>query len=66
MSDHRWIVAVVYELSEEEARRAATGDVVHLQHKNRIGIDGPGCLNCERTYEDARGTLCTASSVRDG
>jgi hypothetical protein len=66
MNDHRWIVAVVYELSEDEARRAATGEVVNLQHRSRIGIDGPGCLNCERPYEEAHGTLCDSSAVKEG
>jgi hypothetical protein len=58
MKSHRWIVAVIYELSEDEARRAATGEVVNLQHKDRIGVDGPGCLNCERSYEEVHETPC--------
>jgi hypothetical protein len=58
MREHRWIVAVIYGLSEDEAQRAASGEVVNLQHANRIGVDGPGCLNCERPYEEVRGTPC--------
>jgi hypothetical protein len=58
MKKHRWIAAVIYELSEDEARRAATGEVVNLQHRHRIGVDGPGCLDCERPYEEAHGTPC--------
>jgi hypothetical protein len=61
MSDHRWIVAVIYELSGDEARRAATGEVVNLQHNDRIGVDGPGCLNCERPYEEVHGSPCAAA-----
>jgi hypothetical protein len=60
VKDHRWIVAVVYQLSDEAAAKAAGGEVVNLGHQHRIGVDGPGCLDCERTYEDANGTPCTA------
>jgi hypothetical protein len=60
VKDHRWIVAVVYRLSDEAAAKAAAGEVVNLGHEHRIGVDGPGCLDCERTYEDARGTPCDA------
>jgi hypothetical protein len=60
---HRWIVAVIYELSEEEAGRAAAGEVVNLQHGDRIGVDGPGCLDCERPYEEVNGTPCDASAT---
>jgi hypothetical protein len=63
MSEHRWIVAVIYELSDDEARRAATGEVVNLQHRHRIGVDGPGCLNCERPYEEVHGTPCDSPAV---
>lgn len=60
---HRWIVAVVYELSEEEAELAEKGTIVNLDHGHRIGVDGPGCLNCQRPYEDARGTFCDKEEV---
>jgi hypothetical protein len=60
MKDHRWIVAVVYRLSDAAAAQAAAGQIVHLGHDHRIGVDGPGCLDCERTYEDAHGTACDA------
>jgi hypothetical protein len=66
MKKHRWITAVIYELSEEEARRAATGQVVNLQHRHRIGVDGPGCLNCERPYEEVRGVPCESPEAEEG
>jgi hypothetical protein len=65
MKEHRWIVAVIYELSEDEARRAAAGEVVNLQHGHRIGVDGPGCLDCERPYEEVNGTPCDAPAIRE-
>jgi hypothetical protein len=65
MRKHRWIAAVIYELSEDEARRAATGEVVNLQHKHRIGVDGPGCLNCERPYEEVQGAPCDPPTVKE-
>jgi hypothetical protein len=55
---HRWIVAVIYELEEDEAQQVVSGRVVDLTHERRIGVDGPGCLDCERPYEEARGTSC--------
>jgi hypothetical protein len=58
VKEHRWIVAVIYRVSEESAAKVTRGEVVNLGHKQRIGVDGPGCLDCERTYEDAHGTLC--------
>ena len=61
--EHRWIVAVIYQLSEEEAEQAEKGTAVNLDHGHRIGVDGPGCLDCQRTFEDARGTFCDASEV---
>jgi hypothetical protein len=61
---HRWIVAVIYELQEDEAQQVATGRVVNLTHERRIGVDGPGCLDCERPYEEARGTPCDARAVQ--
>jgi hypothetical protein len=60
MNKHRWIVAVIYELSNDEAARAAGGEVVNLQHRHRIGVDGPGCLNCERPYEEVHNMPCDA------
>ena len=51
---------MVYRLSEAAAAQAAAGQIVHLGHDHRIGVDGPGCLDCERTYEDAHGTPCDA------
>jgi hypothetical protein len=63
IKEHRWIVAVLYRLSEEEARQAADGQVVNLDHGHRIGVDGPGCLDCERPYEEAQGTNCYAEPV---
>jgi hypothetical protein len=63
MKEHRWIVAVIYQLPEEAAERAVNGEVVNLGHENRIGVDGPGCLDCERPYEAARGTPCDAPPV---
>lgn len=65
MKEHRWIVAVIYRLSEEEAKRAANGQVVNLDHGHRIGVDGPGCLDCERPFEDVRGTPCEAAPVEE-
>jgi hypothetical protein len=65
MKEHRWIVAVIYELSDDEARRAAAGEVVNLQHGHRIGVDGPGCLDCERPYEEVNGTPCDAPAIRE-
>jgi hypothetical protein len=60
---HRWIVAVIYQLSEEEAEQADKGTIVNLDHGHRIGVDGPGCLDCERSHEDARETFCDAAEV---
>jgi hypothetical protein len=65
MKKHRWITAVIYELSDEEARRAATGEVVNLQHEQRIGVDGPGCLNCERPYEEVQGAPCESPEAEE-
>jgi hypothetical protein len=65
VKNHRWIVAVIYELSADEARRAAVGEVVNLQHGHRIGVDGPGCLNCEGPYEDVHDTPCDAPAMRE-
>jgi hypothetical protein len=65
MKKHRWITAVIYELSDEEARRAATGEVVNLQHRHRIGVDGPGCLNCERPYEEVQGAPCESPDAEE-
>ena len=53
MKKHRWIVAVIYQLSEEEADQADKGAIVNLDHGHRIGVDGPGCRDCQRPYEDA-------------
>jgi hypothetical protein len=64
MKKHRWIAAVIYELSEDEARRAATGEVVNLQHDHRIGVDGPGCLDCERPYEEVHGAPCDPPTAK--
>jgi hypothetical protein len=63
VKEHRWIVAVIYQLSEKEAEQADRGEIVNLDHGHRIGVDGPGCLDCERPYEDARGTFCDAAAV---
>jgi hypothetical protein len=65
VKEHRWIVAVIYRLSEEEAVRAAKGQVVNLDHGHRMGVDGPGCLDCERPFEDVRGTACEAVPVEE-
>lgn len=65
MKEHRWIVAVIYRLQDDEAQQVATGKVVNLRHERRIGVDGPGCLDCERSYDDARGTLCDARPVEE-
>jgi hypothetical protein len=63
VKEHRWIVAVIYQLSEEEAEQAEGGTIVNLDHGHRIGVDGPGCLDCQRPYEEARGTFCDAAEV---
>jgi hypothetical protein len=65
MKDHRWIVAVIYELSKDEAMRAASGEVVNLQHRHRIGVDGPGCLDCERPFEEVHAMPCDAPAASD-
>jgi hypothetical protein len=64
IKEHRWIVAVLYRLTDEEADQAVNGQVVNLDHGHRIGVDGPGCLDCERPYEEARGTNCHAEPVK--
>jgi hypothetical protein len=63
---HRWIVAVIYQLSEEEAEQVEKGTIVNLDHGHRIGVDGPGCLDCQRLYEDARGTFCDTAEDKRG
>jgi hypothetical protein len=64
VKQHRWIVAVIYQLSEDEAEQVERGTIVNLDHGHRIGVDGPGCLDCQLLYEDARGTLCDAAEVK--
>jgi hypothetical protein len=56
-------VAVIYELKDDEAQQVVAGRVVDLTHERRIGVDGPGCLDCERPYEEARGTPCDAPAI---
>ena len=63
MKKHRWIVAVIYQLSEEEAEQADKGAIVNLDHGHRIGVDGPGCRDCQRPYEDAQGTFCDTAEI---
>lgn len=63
---HRWIVVASYELSESQAKQATTPGMkpVNLDRVNRLGVDGPGCLDCEQTYAQAVGTSCTAEPFK--
>ncbi len=56
---------MIYRLTEEEALRAVNGEVVNLEHGHRMGVDGPGCLDCERPFEEVRGTACEAPPVEE-
>ncbi len=64
MSDHRWAVVVVYEVSADEAAAVVGGEVLHLHAEKRLGIDGPGCLDCEEPFEVAATTPCPGPAAQ--
>lgn len=55
---HRWIMVASHSVSPGQASAAKGGAVVTLDNKNRVGLDGPGCYDCEQTYEEAKGKPC--------
>jgi hypothetical protein len=55
---HRWGVVVVYQVSNEEAAAVTDHQVLHLHKEKLVGVDGPGCLDCEQSFEDAAGSPC--------
>lgn len=63
MKRHRWVVVVTYELTEKEADariHGPAGDPIKLDEVNRLGIDGPGCLDCEILYTEPHAEWCPA------
>jgi hypothetical protein len=52
---HRWFVAILYDLSNEEARAFCTepGASVALSDGRRTSARGPMCLDCELSWSDA-------------
>lgn len=49
---HQWSVVAVYALTDEEA--AYRGPIgVPLNSRNRLSVEGPGCLNCEEPWTPA-------------
>jgi hypothetical protein len=59
---HRWIMTVVYGLSEDGARGAYRGAQVLLDRENLLSIDGPGCLDCEEMWVAVHHKPCPAPS----
>lgn len=44
---HMWIFTTSYRLSEENAEKAANGEVIHLDNENLVMAGGPICWRCE-------------------
>lgn len=57
--EHCWIMIHTYRILHPENLETET---FHSDLENLITIDGPGCLWCEKTWTQAKGTRCTGEA----
>lgn len=61
---HRWMIGVMYSLSEAQASAVSHGARVNLDQENRVSMT-MGCWDCERDYDDVAADPCRATARPD-
>lgn len=61
---HRWVMGIMYTISETQASATRTGARVNCDHENRVSID-LGCWDCHLPYDQCFTDLCQAPATPD-
>lgn len=66
IGEHRWIMLAVYTVTHEQAKaldgEQRTGipldEPILFDNANRMGVDGPGCIDCEMPFRTVHKNRC--------
>lgn len=65
MKAHKWVAIVTYELSEAEAAAAFDPEGRVKLGLHNVADMSLGCIVCEQTYGQAKGTACPERPLVD-
>lgn len=67
---HRWIVMIVHVLTDQQGRDLIAGKIadgtaeqITWDHENRLGVNGPGCIDCEAPMHAVADQPCPADAT---